>query len=45
MNFKSFLKDKILQISLILFGIITIEIFLLAYSINVFIKIFHKEKY
>ncbi len=40
MSLKSFFKDKILQISLILFGIITIEIFLLAYSINVFIKIY-----
>ena len=40
MSFSSFIKDKILQISLIIFGIITIEIFLLAYSNSNFIKIY-----
>ena len=40
MNFKSFIKDKILQISFLLFGIATIEIFLLAYPVGSFIKIY-----
>ena len=40
MNFGVFLKDKILQISLIIFGIATIEIFLLAYPFGNFIKIY-----
>ena len=40
MNFKSFIKDKLLQISLILFGLATIEIFLLAYPVGNFIKIY-----
>ena len=40
MKFKSFIKDKLLQISLILFGIATIEIFLLAYHVGSFIKIY-----
>ncbi len=40
MNFISFIKDKILQISLIIFGIITIEIFLLAYPYGNFIRIY-----
>lgn len=40
MKFSSFLKDKILQISLILFGIITIEIFLLAYPFDNFLKVY-----
>ena len=41
MKFGSFIKDKILQISLIVFGIATIEIFLLAYPYyGIFIKIY-----
>ena len=40
MKFTTFLKDKILQISLILFGILTIEIFLLIYPFGSFIKIY-----
>ena len=40
MKFSSFLKDKILQISLILFGIITVELFLLVYPFGNFIKIY-----
>ena len=40
MKFSSFIKDKILQISLIIFGIITIEIFLLVYPYGNFIKIY-----
>ena len=40
MKFSLFLKDKILQISLIIFGIATIEIFLLAYPFGNFIKIY-----
>ena len=40
MKFGSFIKDKILQISLIVFGIATIEIFLLAYPYGNFIKIY-----
>ncbi len=40
MNFTSFIKDKILPMSLMLFGIITIEIFLLIYPFGVFIKIY-----
>ena len=40
MKFKSFIKDKILQICLIIFGIVTIEIFLLAYPFGNFIKIY-----
>ncbi len=40
MRFSQFLKDKILQISLIMFAIITIEIFLLAYPLENFIKIY-----
>ena len=40
MKFSSFMKDKILQISLIIFGIITIEIFLMAYKLGNFIKIY-----
>ena len=40
MNFRSFIKDKLLQISLILFGIATIEIFLFAYPFGTFIKIY-----
>ncbi len=40
MNFKSFIKDKLYQIGLILFGLTTIEIFLLAYPFGTFIKIY-----
>ena len=41
MKFGSFIRDKILQISLIVFGIATIEIFLLAYPYyGIFIKIY-----
>ncbi len=40
MKFSSFLKDKTFQISLILFGITTIEIFLLCYHYGNFIKIY-----
>ncbi len=40
MKFTNFIKDKILQISLIVFGIITIEIFLLAYPFGTFIKVY-----
>ncbi len=40
MKFGSFIRDKILQISLIVFGIATIEMFLLAYPYGNFIKIY-----
>lgn len=40
MSFKSFIKDKLLTISLILFGLVTIEIFLLAVRIDIFIKLY-----
>ena len=40
MKFSSFLKDKVLQISLIIFGIVTIEIFLICYPYGNFIKIY-----
>lgn len=40
MNFKGFIKEKILTISLLLFSLITIEIFLMAYSVGSFIKIY-----
>ena len=40
MKFSSFIKDKILQISLIIFGIATIEIFLLCYPYGNFIKLY-----
>ena len=40
MKFSGFIKDKILQISLIIFAIITIEIFLLAYPYENFVKIY-----
>lgn len=40
MNFKSFIKDKILLTVLLLFGIATIEIFLIAYPFGNFIKIY-----
>ena len=40
MKFTTFIKDKILQICLIMFGIITIEIFLICYPYGNFIKIY-----
>ncbi len=40
MRLKDFIKDKIVTIILLLFGIVTIEIFLLAYSFGNFIKIY-----
>lgn len=40
MSFKDFIKDKLLTIISLLFGIITIEIFLLAYPSGKFIKIY-----
>lgn len=40
MNFKLFLKEKAITILLLLFSIITIEIFLMAYNVGMFIKIY-----
>ena len=40
MKFRDFLKDKLLQIVLLLFAIITIEIFLLAYRVDNFIRLY-----
>ena len=40
MNFKLFFKEKAITILLLLFGIITIEIFLIAYNVGMFIKIY-----
>ncbi len=40
MSLKQFIKDKLLTISLLLFGIVTIEIFLLAYPFGNFIKLY-----
>ena len=40
MNIKVFIKDKLLTTVLVLFGITTIEIFLLAYPVGNFIKIY-----
>ena len=40
MNFGSFLKDKIVQIILIIFAILTIEMFLIWYPLGAFIKIY-----
>lgn len=40
MNFKNFIKDKIIQILLLVFAIITIEIFLLPYNYGNFIKFY-----
>ena len=40
MNFLSFIKDKIPQIFLLIFAITTIEIFLMIYSFDIFIKIY-----
>ena len=40
MNFKLFLKEKAITILLLLFSIITIEIFLMAYNVGMFRKIY-----
>lgn len=40
MSLKDFLRDKLLTIILLLFGILTIEIFLTIYPIGTFIKIY-----
>ena len=40
MRFKVFIKEKLLIITLLFFGIVTIEIFLLAYQVDSFIKIY-----
>lgn len=40
MTFKSFIKDKIFFTILLLFGIITIEIFLIPYPFGNFIKVY-----
>lgn len=40
MNFRLFFKEKAITILLLLFGIITIEIFLMAYNVGMFIKIY-----
>ena len=40
MRFDDFLKDKILQIILLLVGFFTIEIFLVCFSSNIFLKIY-----
>ena len=40
MSFKSFIKDKIFLTSLLLFGIATIEIFLIPYPVANFIKLY-----
>ncbi len=40
MKFKTFIKDKFIQICLILFSLFTIEIFLMIYPIGKFLKIY-----
>lgn len=40
MNFRSFIKEKLISIFLLIFSIITIEIFYMAYPTSVFIKIY-----
>ena len=40
MSFKEFLKEKIFSVVLLIFGIITIEIFLLIYEVGMFIKLY-----
>ena len=40
MRFKEYLKDKIIYISLLVFAVITIEIFLIPYDMQIFIKIY-----
>ena len=39
MRFKEYLKDKIIYISLLVFAVITIEILLIPYDMQIFIKI------
>lgn len=40
MNFKDFIKEKLPTIFMLLFGLITIEIFLMIYSFGIFVKIY-----
>ncbi len=40
MHFKSFIKEKIPTIVLLLFALVTIEILLMIYSFGTFIKIY-----
>lgn len=40
MNFRNFIKDKILLTVLIIFGICTIEIFLIPYKFTLFVKLY-----
>ncbi len=40
MSFKNFLKDKLWQIFLICFVVVTIEIFLLVYPLDTFVKVY-----
>ena len=40
MNFKTFIKDKILAITLLTIAVITIEIFLIPYRFGSFIKLY-----
>lgn len=40
MRFKDFIKDKLLTIFLLLFGLITVEIFLTIYSFGTFVKFY-----
>ncbi len=40
MNIRGFIKDKALQIALLLFAMITSEIFLIPYPVATFIKIY-----
>ena len=40
MNFIEFMKEKLIVVLLILFSLVTIEIFFMAYSVNNFIKIY-----
>ena len=40
MRFKEYLKDKIIYIILLVFAVITIEIFLIPYDMQIFIKIY-----
>ena len=40
MSFKKFIKEKIISLFLIIFALVTIEIFLMIYSFDKFIKIY-----
>ena len=40
MRFKEYLKDKIIYISLLVFAVITIEVLLIPYDMQIFIKIY-----